>query len=62
MNDLPSPASLSFVGAVSVLVVYWLHLALLGLPLANETGVSITILVSAFLAQYIPLRLLKMES
>ena len=58
-EDIPSPAGISLAGAIAVILVYWVHLALISQPLINENGVSITIFVSAFVAQYIPLRVLK---
>lgn len=54
-------ATISLLGALAVLLVYWAHLALLELPLVNDTGVSLTVLISAFLAQYIPLKIMKRE-
>lgn len=58
-EDLPSFSALSLVGAAAVVIVYWIHLALINRPLIDETGVSLTIFISAYLAQYLPLRALK---
>lgn len=46
----------SFIGAVGILLVYWFHLFLMEVPLTDDTGVSVTIFIAAFVAQYIPLK------
>jgi hypothetical protein len=50
------PVTTSIAGAIGVLAVYWFHLFLIELPITDDTGVSFTIFVSAFIAQYIPLK------
>lgn len=58
--DSMSPGEISFIGAVAVTVVYILHRLVLGLPAVDmETGFFATILISSFLAQYIPLNMWK---
>lgn len=56
-----SPAGISFVGALSVILFYWIYAALVSTADIMVTGVEITVFVSAFLSQYIPLALLKDE-
>lgn len=50
------PVTTSIAGAIGVLAVYWFHLFLMELSVTDSTGVSITIFLSAFTAQYIPLK------
>lgn len=58
MENSMSPGEISFIGAVAVTFVYMLHRLALGLPAVDmESGFFLTILVSAFLAQYIPLNM-----
>ncbi|QGA80950.1 hypothetical protein [Candidatus Nanohalobium constans] len=57
---IPSPAGISLIGAATVVILYWVHLVALGTGI-GETGVEITLFISAFLAQYIPLAALKSD-
>ena len=61
VDDIPSPSGISMVGAASVVVFYWIHMALTDAMTFSAQGVEITLFVSAFLAQYIPLIVLKEE-
>lgn len=55
-DEFPSPAVISLVGAIAVVLFYWLHLWAVGDGFAwDEDGVEITLFIAAFLAQYIPL-------
>jgi len=59
MAETMNAAEISFIGALAVTVVYILHRIALGLPTADEqAGFFLTILISAFIAQYIPLYML----
>ncbi len=56
MANSLSPGEISFVGSIAVTAVYILHRLVLGLPAVDmDTGFFVTILISAFAAQYIPL-------
>ncbi|PSH00527.1 MAG: hypothetical protein BRC30_03075 [Nanohaloarchaea archaeon SW_7_46_7] len=56
MENSMSPGEISFLGAVAVTAVYILHRLVMGLPAINsETGFFLTVLISSFIAQYIPL-------
>jgi hypothetical protein len=55
-NEGLMPVMTSLAGAIGVLLVYWFHLFLMEFPITDDTGVSVTIFVSAFVAQYIPLK------
>lgn len=41
------------IGAVITIVLYWANRALFGQPLITESGVWITIIISAFLTGYL---------
>jgi len=58
-DDIPSPAAISMVGAASVVVFYWIHMALTDAMTFSAQGVEVTLFISAFLAQYIPLAMLE---
>jgi len=56
MENSMSPGEISILGAIAVTVIYILHRLILGLPaIDSENGFFLTILVSSFIAQYIPL-------
>ena len=56
MENSMSPGEISILGAIAVTVIYILHRLILGLPaIDSETGLFLTILISSFIAQYIPL-------
>lgn len=50
------PGLVSITGAIGVLAVYWFHLFLMEIPLTDGTGLSLTVFISTFVAQYIPLK------
>ena len=56
-----NPLGTGFSGGIAVVLVYWIYLALVSRPPLEEAGVSITIFLSAMIAQYIPLRVLEMR-
>jgi hypothetical protein len=58
-DDMVAPAGVALVGALAVVIFYWLHQLVFGIDLVTETGVEITLFIAAFLAQYIPLKILE---
>lgn len=50
---------ISLIGALAVIVVYWIHQLWVGSPPITESGVSVTIFLAAFFAQYIPLSMIR---
>ena len=60
-DNIPSPAGISFIGAAAVVIFYWLHIVALGVTVEPGTGIEITLFISAFLAQYIPLTAINTE-
>lgn len=60
MANSMSPGEISFFGAIAVTAVYIIHRLVLGLPAIDmETGFFLTVLISSFAAQYIPLTMWK---
>ena len=58
-NDtIASPSGVSLVGGLAVVAFYWVHLAASGIDI-GAGGVEITLFISAFLAQYIPLEIIR---
>ena len=41
------------IGAVVTVVLYWINLALVGQPVIDPSGASITVIISGFLAAYL---------
>lgn len=54
-----NPIGTSFSGGIAVVLVYWIYLALVSRPPLEETGIAITIFLSAMISQYIPLKVLE---
>lgn len=54
-DDGLGPAITSLIGAIAVVLAYWLHLYLVAEPVPRDNGIEITIFIASFLAQYIPL-------
>jgi hypothetical protein len=57
-DEIPSPAGISLIGAVAVVVFYWLHLAAVN-AVSAAPGIEVTLFIAAFLAQFIPLSMIE---
>lgn len=57
--EMIMPVAVALVGGLAVVVFYWLHNAAVGVQMISETGVEITLFITAFLSQYSPLKMLE---
>ena len=56
-DEMVAPVGVVLVGAMTVVLFYWVHRAVLGIGLMSANSVEVTLFLAAFLSQYIPLKI-----